>query len=108
MPTQEAAQQISTSLDINWIRAQFPSLAQKVNGQPAAFLDAPGGTQVPQRVMDSIRDYLLNNNANTAGAFATSRRSDAMLVEAHAAMAEFLGCDADEVAFGPNMSTMTL
>ncbi len=108
MTPPEAVEQISTSLDVNWIRAQFPSLQQSVNGKPAAFLDAPGGTQVPLRVMDAMRDYLLNYNANTAGAFTTSRRTDAMLVEAHAAMADLLGCDADEVAFGPNMSTMTL
>ncbi len=101
------AEQTSTSLDLTWIRAQFPSLAQKINGQPAVFLDGPGGTQVPQHVIDAISDYLARNNANTGGAYATSRNTDAMIAEARAAMADFLNCDADEVVFGPNMTTLT-
>src|SRR6202030_4201198 len=76
-------------------------------GQPAVFLDGPGGTQVPQRVIDAIADYLAHSNANTCGAYATSRRTDAVIAEARAAMADFLGCDKDEVAFGPNMTTLT-
>ncbi len=96
-----------TTLDLAWVRTQFPSLAQTVNGQPAVFLDGPGGTQVPQRVSDAISDYLARNNANTGGAYATSRNTDAMIAEARAAMADFLNCDADEVVFGPNMTTLT-
>ncbi|HLJ39877.1 MAG TPA: cysteine desulfurase-like protein, partial [Candidatus Acidoferrales bacterium] len=95
------------SLDVNSARAQFPALKQMVNGHPAAFLDAPAGTQVPQRVIDAVRDYFENSNANTCGAFATSRRTDAMISAARAAMADFLNCDADEVFFGPNMTTIT-
>ncbi|HSY90927.1 MAG TPA: cysteine desulfurase-like protein [Candidatus Binatus sp.] len=94
-------------LDLTHVRAQFPSLAQTVNGHPAAFLDGPGGTQAPQRVIDAIANYLSRDNANTGGAYATSRRTDAMIAEARAAMADFLHCAADEVAFGPNMTTMT-
>ncbi|HEV2298559.1 MAG TPA: aminotransferase class V-fold PLP-dependent enzyme [Candidatus Acidoferrales bacterium] len=94
-------------LDINWVRAQFPSLRQTVNGHSAAFLDAPAGTQVPQRVIDAFRDYFEQSNANTCGAFATSRRTDAMIAAARAAMADFFHCDADEVFFGPNMTTLT-
>src|SRR5262250_1490943 len=105
MPTAE--QTSSTSLDLTWVRSQFPSLAQKVNGQPAVFLDGPGGTQVPQRVIDAISDYLARNNANTGGAYATSRLTDATIAEARAAMADFLNGDADEVVFGPNMTTLT-
>jgi cysteine desulfurase family protein (TIGR01976 family) len=93
--------------DVNWVRAQFPSLKQMVNGHPAAFLDAPAGTQVPQRVIDAMREYFEQSNANTCGAFATSRRTDAMIAGARAAMADFLRCDADEVFFGPNMTTIT-
>ena len=96
-----------SSLDIAWIRAQFPALAQTVNDQPAVFFDGPGGTQVPQRVIDAIGNYLINANANTHGAFATSARTDAVIAEAHAAMADLLGCDPDEVVFGPNMTTLT-
>ena len=93
--------------DTNWVRAQFPSLKQMVNGHPAAFLDAPAGTQVPQCVIDAVREYFENSNANTCGVFATSRRTDAMIAAARAAMADFLDCDSDEIFFGPNMTTIT-
>ncbi len=104
MPTTEIA---SPALDLSRIRAQFPSLAQTVNGHPAVFLDGPGGTQVPQRVIDAISHYLRHDNANTAGAYATSRRTDAMLAEARAAMADFLHCASDEIVFGQNMTSLT-
>jgi len=104
MPT---AQTETAALDLTWIRSQFPSLAQTVNGQPAVFLDGPGGTQVPQRVIDAIGDYLKDSNANTCGAYATSRRTDAVIANARAAMADFFGGDKDEVAFGPNMTALT-
>jgi cysteine desulfurase family protein (TIGR01976 family) len=99
--------QIATELDLTWVRAQFPSLSQSVNGQPAVFLDGPGGTQAPQRVIDAISDYLRQNNANTGGAYATSRNTDAMIASARAAMADLLGCAADEIVFGPNMTSLT-
>src|SRR6476646_6240543 len=95
------------ALDLTRVRSQFPSLSQTVAGQPAVFLDGPGGTQVPQRVIDAISDYLKNSNANTCGAYATSRRTDAVIADARAAMADFFGCDQDEVVFGPNMTTLT-
>jgi cysteine desulfurase family protein (TIGR01976 family) len=103
MPTAE----VLPTLDLTYVRAQFPSLSQSVNGHPAAFLDGPGGTQVPQRVIDAISGYLRTDNANTGGAYATSRRTDAMIAEARAAMADFLHCGSDEVVFGPNMTTLT-
>jgi cysteine desulfurase family protein (TIGR01976 family) len=105
MPTTETV--AAPALDLTHIRAQFPSLAQTVNGHPAAFLDGPGGTQVPQRVIDAISSYLRRDNANTGGAYATSRHTDAMIAEARGAMADFLHCGADEVVFGPNMTTLT-
>jgi cysteine desulfurase family protein (TIGR01976 family) len=95
------------SLDLAWIRAQFPALAEIVGGRPAVFFDGPGGTQVPQRVIDAITGYLVHSNSNTHGAFATSERTDATIAAAHAAMADLLGCDADEVVFGPNMTSLT-
>jgi cysteine desulfurase family protein (TIGR01976 family) len=98
---------ILPALDLTSIRSQFPSLAQTVNGHPAAFLDGPGGTQVPQRVIDAISNYLSHNNANTGGAYATSRHTDAMIAEARAAMADFLHCASDEVVFGANMTSLT-
>jgi len=102
-----AEQTCPTSLDLTWVRSQFPSLSQTVNGQPAVFLDGPGGTQVPQRVIDAISDYLAHNNANTGGAYQTSRATDRMIAEARAAMADFLNCDPDEVVFGANMTALT-
>ena len=96
-----------TKLDLSWIRAQFPSLDQTANGYPAAFLDGPGGTQVPRRVIDAISGYLEASNANTGGAYATSRRTDGMIAEARVAMGDFLNCDADEIVFGPNMTALT-
>ena len=104
---QTTEERLTTALDLTYVRAQFPSLVQTVNGQPAAFLDGPGGTQVPQRVIDSIADYLRRDNANTGGAYATSRRSDAMIAEARSAVADLLHCGADEVVFGPSMTTLT-
>src|SRR3981081_3508713 len=98
---------VTATLDVQWVRAQFPSLAQPVNGHPAAFLDGPGGTQVPQRVIDAVSDYLRRDNANTGGAYATSRRTDTLIAGARAAMGDFLHCGADEVIFGPNMTTLT-
>ena len=99
--------EIAAPFDIAWVRSQFPALSQTVNGQPAAFLDGPGGTQVPHRVIHAITDYLQHSNANTCGAYATSRLTDAVIAGARAAMADFLGCDGDEIVFGPNMTTLT-
>src|SRR5579872_4568430 len=100
-------QTTSHSLDLTHVRSQFPSLTQTVNGHPAVFLDGPGGTQVPRRVIDAISAYLRHDNANTGGAYATSRNTDAMIARARGAMADFLNCGVDEVIFGPNMTTLT-
>src|SRR5712664_380985 len=97
----------SKPLDSAWVRAQFPSLKLQVNGQPAAFLDGPAGTQVPKQVIDAVQNYFLTANANTCGAFATSRANDAIIGSARAAMADFFHCDPDEVVFGQNMTTIT-
>src|SRR6202049_3151532 len=94
-------------LDNAWVRQQFPSLLTQVHGQPAAFLDGPAGTQVPQQVIDAIQKYLLHDNANTCGAFATSRRTDAMIAGARQTMADFFHSAPDEVSFGQNMTTIT-
>ncbi|MFU8794954.1 MAG: cysteine desulfurase-like protein [Dethiobacteria bacterium] len=92
--------------DVEYIRRQFPALGVKVNGFPAAYFDGPGGTQVPQRVIDSMVDYLVNCNANAGGAFLTSCKSDKTINEARAALADFLGAEPDEIAFGHNTTTM--
>ena len=105
MPTTEKL--APPQIDLSWVRSQFPALNQTVNGHPAAFLDGPGGTQVPQSVIDAISGYLRTNNANTCGAYQTSRNTDAVIAGARSAMADFLGCDSDEVVFGFNMTSLT-
>jgi len=95
------------ALDLTWARSQFPSFTQTINGNPAVFLDGPGGTQVPQRVIDAISDYLRRDNANSGGNYPTSRRTDAVIVAAREAMADFFHCHSDEVVFGQNMTSLT-
>ena len=89
------------SFDLEALRARFPALASGV-----AFLDAPGGTQCPQSVIDAIADYLRESNANLGGAFAASRRSDELVEQAHTRAARFLGCRPEETIFGQNMTTL--
>jgi cysteine desulfurase family protein (TIGR01976 family) len=89
------------SFDVAAARAWFPALASGV-----AFLDAPGGTQVPQSVIDAIAGYLRDSNANLGGAFAASRRSDELVERAHETAARFLGCRSEETVFGQNMTTL--
>jgi cysteine desulfurase family protein (TIGR01976 family) len=100
---------MSNLLNVDEIRAQFPALTQTIGDRPVVFLDNPGGTQVPQSVIEAMTDYLVHYNANCDGAFATSQRSDAILNEARAAVADFLNAASpDEIVFGPNMTTLTL
>lgn len=95
--------------DVDRCRGQFPALARRQGDAPCVFFDGPAGSQVPQRVIDAIGDYLCRMNANHGGLFATSRESDALLDEAHQAAADFLGVDdPDTTVFGANMTTLTL
>lgn len=88
------------------VRSRFPALSRLgPDGAPFIFADAPGGTQVPQSVIDAISDYLVNHNSNDHGAFATSRESDAIVAEAHSAAADLLGATPEEVVFGQNATT---
>jgi cysteine desulfurase family protein (TIGR01976 family) len=97
------------AFDADALRTEFPALAREQNGRPVVFLDGPGGTQVPQRVIDAVVGYYRDTNANSGGAFATSEASDEMAAEAHGAVADFLGAGSpDEIKFGYNMSTLTL
>lgn len=98
---------IDEMLDVAWVRSQFPSLEMQINGQAAAFLDGPAGTQIPTQVIAAIQNYLVKSNANTHGSFLTSRRSDEMIANTREAMADFLHCAPCEVVFGPNMTTLT-
>jgi cysteine desulfurase family protein (TIGR01976 family) len=97
------------AFDVDALRAEFPALARQQDGRPVVFLDGPGGTQVPQRVIDAVVAYYRDTNANAGGAFVTSEASDEMALEGHAAVADFLGAASpDEIKFGANMSTLTL
>lgn len=93
---------------LEYCRSQFPALRREINGRPIVYFDGPAGTQVPQCVIDAVGYYYAHNNANHDGLFPTARDSDAMLAEAHRAMADLLGAeDPDTVYFGPNMTTLT-
>ncbi len=92
------------TIDSKLVRQQFPSL-----DRPDVFLDNPAGTQISKQSLDRINRYLLEHNANHEGMFETSRRSDAVLHEAHTAMADFLNASRpEEIIFGNNMTTLTL
>jgi cysteine desulfurase family protein (TIGR01976 family) len=92
---------MSDSLDVAAVRARFSAL-----DRPLAFFDGPGGTQVPDSVIDAMSTYLRESNANLGAPFPTSRASDLVVERAHMAAAAFLGCSPDEVAFGQNMTTL--
>src|ERR1700736_4183364 len=95
--------------DVHSFRQQFPALQRMRDGQLPVFLDGPGGTQVPQRVIDAMVHYLTTCNANHGGFFTTSRESDRILHSAHEALADFLNAPSpDEIVFGANMTTLTL
>lgn len=96
------------TIDLFPVRRQFPALRMVDAGRTPVFLDGPGGTRVPQRVIDAISHYLAFTNANHGGPFRTSRESDALLEAAHQAMADFLNArSAREIVMGPNMTTLT-
>jgi cysteine desulfurase family protein (TIGR01976 family) len=91
----------TVAFDVAAARAQFPSLASGL-----VFLDGPGGTQVPQSVIDAMAECLRDANANLGGPFESSRRADAVVATAHEAAARFLGASPAEVGFGQNMTTL--
>jgi len=93
-------------IDVPAIRHQFPALSVTQDGRPVVYLDGPGGTQVPGRVIDAMTHYYRTMNANHGGRFLTSERSDAMLARAHEAVADLFNADAREVKFGANMTTL--
>ena len=91
----------TVAFDVAAVRARFTALQ---NG--FAFFDGPGGTQVPDSVIDAVSRYFREENANVGGPYETSRRTEAVIAQARLTAASFLGCDSEEVAFGPNMSTL--
>jgi cysteine desulfurase family protein (TIGR01976 family) len=95
-----------SQIDTDYVRSQFPALARTIAGHPVAYLDGPGGTQVPQRVLDAMHEYLVTSNSNIHGFFATSEETDAMIAGARETLGDFFGCGPDEVAFGANVTTL--
>lgn len=96
-----------TALDTSAIRAQFPALRRMQAGQPVAWFDGPGGSQVPKSVIDAISSFLIRGGSNHGGAFAASRDSESAHEEARAAVADLFGArDDDYVVFGMNMTSL--
>jgi cysteine desulfurase family protein (TIGR01976 family) len=89
------------------IRAAFPALERIHRGHCVAYFDGPGGTQVPRGVVEAMADYLLHHNANTHWMFPSSAETDAAVLKARQVMATFLNATPAEIAFGPNMTTLT-
>jgi cysteine desulfurase family protein (TIGR01976 family) len=96
----------AASLDIARIRSHFPALQRQVGGGPAVYLDGPGGSQTPDSVAQAVARYLIADNANTDGPFATSKATDRLIHDAREAAADFLGATAEEVVFGANTTTI--
>jgi cysteine desulfurase family protein (TIGR01976 family) len=91
----------TVAFDVAAVRARFSAL-----DRPTAFFDGPGGTQVPDSVIEAMTSYLRDSNANLGGSFETSRRSDELVLRAHETAALFLGCSPAEVGFGANMTSL--
>ncbi|MFL5448486.1 MAG: cysteine desulfurase-like protein, partial [Gemmatimonadales bacterium] len=97
----------ATTHSVADIRASFPALERRHGGVPVAYFDGPGGTQVPRNVVNAMESYLYHHNANTHWPYPTSEETDALLGAAREALADFLGAEATEIAFGANMTTLT-
>jgi cysteine desulfurase family protein (TIGR01976 family) len=91
----------TVAFDVEAVRGRFSALRQ-----PLAFFDGPGGTQVPDSVIDAIASYLRESNANVSGPYATSRRTESLVTQSRLTAAEFLGCAPEETIFGANMTTL--
>ena len=89
-----------------YVRKQFPALKREVNGCPVAYLDGPGGYQVPEIVIEAVKHYLVDMNANVGYQFETAQNTSAMIQAARGIFADFFNCSWDEVVFGANMTTL--
>jgi cysteine desulfurase family protein (TIGR01976 family) len=92
---------------IDSVRSRFPALSREVDGQPAVYFDAPGGTQACDAAIGAMIAHLSDGTANAGGPFATSIETDRLSDDAHAAIADLLGARPEEIAFGPNMTSLT-
>jgi cysteine desulfurase family protein (TIGR01976 family) len=94
-------------LDIEAIRARFPALNRREHGQPVAYLDGPGGTQVPKAVIDAMNAVLIEGVSNLGGDFGASRFAETITAQGREAMADFFNADPIEISFGQNMTSIT-
>jgi cysteine desulfurase family protein (TIGR01976 family) len=103
------ATQKTAAFDVGALRARFPALARAgADGRPYVWADAPGGSQAPDTVIETVAGRMRAGASNTHGAFPISREIDELLDDAHRAGAGFLGCDPDEVVFGQNATSLLL
>ncbi|HEY0243686.1 MAG TPA: cysteine desulfurase-like protein [Gemmatimonadaceae bacterium] len=93
---------------LDGIRKQFPALERIHNGRPVAYFDGPGGTQVPRSVGDAMLEYLYEHNANTEWAYPSSAETDEAIASSRQTFADFLNASPSEIAFGANMTTLTM
>ncbi len=107
MKSSVAAPQEARVASTEAIRSHFPALDRRHRERPVAYFDGPGGTQVPRAVVDAMAEYLVHHNANTHWRFPSSQETDGIIHDARRTMADFLGADPSEVAFGANMTTLT-
>jgi cysteine desulfurase family protein (TIGR01976 family) len=98
---------ISDVASVEGIRDHFPALEREQDGLPVAYFDGPGGTQVPQVVVDAMSEYLLHHNANTHWRYPTSEETDALIARSRESLADLLNGRPDEIVFGQNMTTLT-
>lgn len=89
-----------------YVRKQFPALKREFNGYPIAYLDGPGGYQVPESVITAVKHYLIDMNANVGNQFETAQNTSIIIQEARGIFADFFNCSWDEVVFGANMTTL--
>jgi selenocysteine lyase/cysteine desulfurase len=96
------------SFPVDWVRGQFPALRPSIENQPVIYLDGPGGTQVPEQVIDAIVDYLRTSNSNLGGSFATSAQTGELVLRTRIPLAEFIHArEPQEIVFGQNMTSLT-
>ena len=96
-----------SSFDVYQVRSRFPALARTEGGSPAAYLDGPGGTQVPIEVIDAMSGALTRGVSNLGGGFGASEEAERITDEARTAAADLVGAEAGEIAFGQNMTSLT-
>src|SRR5215211_7199686 len=95
------------TFDVQAVREQFPALRRTHRGRTVVYLDGPGGSQVAKPAIDAVSRYMTGGGANLHGAFPTSIETEEILRDTRRAAAGFLGAQAEEVAFGANMTTLT-